>query len=223
MKKTIFHFAVIIVLLSSVIIPSNSAYCSDWENSGFRVNHGPILFTGNRLNNTDITFSRLYFSGNARPGYLQGCLKLILPDGDTALQNYWVNMSEANRSMEPSVFNLIDADYLTIGGFHANFKKIKYFIGEFVDTNSHKAVAFEYSSELTDTDQSGAFHNSYLMTENRYDLFASYYKDNTTENLVFSRSNGSYLYEIRSIETGKPVGIRYYSLTNQKEYKMFFK
>lgn len=128
--------------------------------------------------------------------------------------DYDLDCKPSTEKMKNTKSKLINFEY------NDTKTEFNYYISEFIDTATHTALAIEYGSihnRLTED----SVKESYLLPVDRAEPYARFHKQiDLLEVNKYVHSNGSYLFEV--YDKGVLCGIRYFSVTNQKEYKMFF-
>lgn len=105
--------------------------------------------------------------------------------------------------------------------FNENLGEFDYFINEFIDTSKNKMLSIAFGSIHNKAHENNTLE-FYLLPIDREEPFARFHNPaNLSEVQKYTHTNGSYLYEI--YDNNVLCGIRYYSITNEKEYRMFFR
>ncbi len=157
------------------------------------------------------------FNGMTRQGKSLEILTVVDSQSDSRFAAlHLMDATGATERLNSTRLKLINYDWDTVR------RHFNYILSEFVDTASSSMFAIEYGNKALVNPGDSVKMVSYLLPIERIDLFAPFHKTpDLVEKEVYSAPNGSYLYEI--FDKQQLCGIRYYSVANSKEYKMFFR
>ena len=163
--------------------------------------------------NTDYIYSVLYHNEVEVLNLVPVDFTISQSDNADVRIHRLVDMTDALYEFAKCEYSMIDCK------LNSGRTDFDYYLAEYRDSTTGEALAIEYGSARDKiTNPASPIRVSKLINLKRVDYFGGQCSPNQTENLIFKSNTGSYLYEIVDAESGRLLGIRYFSTNNNKEY-----